>query len=374
MLKTDISELKRRLKPGKCVPSKVSGCIVSTNKEILATFHTFFGNLDESDQIMYLDIMGKVLGGKMDNNALELSFPAEAEEEGGAQSALLALRDSDFEDEELKEEFFKKVINGYYSTSEYVIFLLHDVYDVMDKTSDGIKLDESSTMFDYIICAICPLEETKPGLIYSHSEQIIKERIRDWIITEPEIGFMFPAFIERETDVHSVLYHIKSSDNTQENFVNDVLGCSMIQTSDDKKVVFAEIVTKALQEEEENVGRVIYGINESLRDMIEVKMNVQDPETGEITGTKTTKEDVEMSNTVIKEVLEQNEVAEEKIEVIQKAFQDEIQGTTSVDQIIDRKLLVKEKFQRREEELLLEIAALKEENKELKRKISELTK
>lgn len=372
MLKTDITEIKRRLKKDKCFPTKVSGCCVSTNKEIIATFHSFFGNLEEGDQIKYLELANKALSGIQGNNILELSFPNEAEEKGGTQYELLTLRDSDLEDDSLKSSLFDKIIKSYKCDREYVILIFHDVYDVMDKTSDGIKLDESSSMYDYMICIICPLEESKPGLIYSHTEQIIKGRIRDWVVTEPDIGFLFPAFTERETDLHAVLYHVKSPDEPQEDFVHEVLGCEMIQTSYDKKEAFAEIITEALSEEE-NAGRLIYGINESLRDMIEIKKDVEDPETGEVKGVRIEKEDIEVSNNVIKSVLEENEINEEKIEAIQKAVKEEMTGTTSVDQIIDRKLLAKEKFTRREEELLLEISALKEENKELKRKLAELT-
>ncbi len=371
MQKKDITEIKRRLKRESCLPRKVSGCCVSTNKEILTTFHTFFGNLDEKDRTKYLEIAGKVLSGKIGNNALELTFPNEAEFEGGTQYQLLRLRDSDLEDEALKAEFFNKIIESYKSDKEYVIFLFHDVYDVMDKTSDNQKLDESSSQFDYLLCAICPLEESKPGLIYSHAEQVIKERIRDWVVTDPEVGFIFPAFTERETDVHAVLYHVKNPVETQEDLANCLLGCEMIQTSLDKKEVFTEIINEALGEEE-NVGRLVYNINESLRDMIEVKKEVLDPETGEVTGHRVEKADVEVSKSVLQAVLEENEIQEDKIEVIQKAVEQGMTGSTSVDQIIDRKLLEKEKHSRREEELLLEINRLKEENLELKRQIKEL--
>ncbi len=373
MNKTDIGEIKRRLKKDKCMPRKITGCCVSTNKEILATFQTFFGNVEEVDQVKYLEIAAKVLGGKQGNNLLELSFPLEAENEGGAQYQLLNVRDCDFNDEKVMTDFYQKVIESYHTQSEYVIFLFHDVYDVMDKTTDNIKVDESTSTYNYLVCAICPLEPAKPGLIYSHAEQMIKARIQDWVITEPEIGFVFPAFTDRETDLHGALYHVKSTDNTQEDFVTQVLGCNMIQTSDDKKEVFAQIITEAFSEEEDaNPGRILYNVTESLRDMIEVKTDVQDPETGMVTGSKTEKNDMEVSEVIIKAALEENEVPTEKIEVIKQAFAEEIKGTTSVDEIVDRKLLTRERAQRREEELIAEIVTLKEEIRNLKERIKEL--
>lgn len=373
MLKTDIAEIKRRLKKDKCMPRKITGCCVSTNKEILSTFQTFFGNVEEVDQVKYLEIAAKVLGGKMNNNNLELSFPLEAEAEGGCQYDLIQVRDCDFDDESVMNAFYKKIIDSYTTQAEYVIFLFHDVYDVIDKTTDGLKVDESTSTYNYLVCAICPLEAAKPGLIYSHSEQMIKARIQDWVVTEPEIGFVFPAFTDRETDIHSVLYHVKDTENTQDDFVHAVLGCDRIQTSDDKKEVFAQIITEAFAEDENaNPGRILYDITESLKDMIEVKTDVQDPETGMVTGTKTEKNDMEVSEVIIKAALEENEIAEEKIEVIKTAFAEEIKGTTSVDEIVDRKLLTREKAQRREEELIAEIVALKEEISALKERIKEL--
>ncbi len=373
MNKTDIGEIKRRLKKDKCMPRKITGCCVSTNKEILATFQTFFGNVEEVDQVKYLEIAAKVLGGKLNNNALELSFPMEAEDVHGAQYDLLKVRDCDFDDAEVMNTFYKKIIDSYHTQSEYVIFLFHDVYDVMDKTTDNIKVDESTSTYNYLVCAVCPLEPAKPGLIYSHAEQMIKARIQDWVITEPEVGFVFPAFTDRETDLHSVLYHVKDTSNTQDDFVKEVLGCERIQTSDDKKEVFAQIITEAFAEDEDaNSGRILYNVTESLKDMIEVQTDVQDPETGMVTGTKTEKNDMEVSEVIIKAALEENEIPEEKIEVIKQAFSQEIKGTTSVDEIVDRKLLTREKAQRREEELISEIVALKEEIRNLKERIKEL--
>ncbi len=375
MNKTDIGEIKRRLKKDKCMPRKITGCCVSTNKEILATFQTFFGNVEEVDQVKYLEIASKVLGGKVNNNNLELSFPLEEEAEGGCQYDLLRVRDCDFDDEDVMNRFYKKIVDSYTSMTEYVIFLYHDIYDVMDKTTDGIKVDESTSTYNYLVCAICPLEPAKPGLIYSHSEQMIKARIQDWVITEPEIGFVFPAFTDRDTDIHSVLYHVKNTDNTQDNFVKNVLGCDRIQTSDDKKEVFAQIITETFAEDENaNPGRILYDITESLKDMIEVKTDVQDPETGMVTGSKTEKNDMEVSEVIIKAALEENEVPEEKIEIIKQAFNEGIKGTTSVDEIVDRKLLNREKAQRREEELIAEIVSLKEEIRKLNERIRELEK
>ncbi|KOF57622.1 hypothetical protein AGR56_15030 [Clostridium sp. DMHC 10] len=48
--------------------------------------------------------------------------------------------------------------------------LKDDAYDVMKKTTDNSKLDESEEVYEYILCAICPVSLAKPALGYLEDE------------------------------------------------------------------------------------------------------------------------------------------------------------------------------------------------------------
>ncbi len=370
MTKADIAELKKRMKKDKCAFTRIAGCCVGIEKQILTTFNNQFLTQEDGEQHKMLEIASKILSGKEGNNSIELSFPYEAEMEGGAQTMLTGLVDTELKDEEKLQTFYEKVIASYEHAGNYAILLFHDNYDVPLKGTDKLNQDESEEVHSYIICAICPIELSKAGLSYFEDDKKIAERVRDWVVDAPEIGFNFPAFSDRSTDIHSTLYYTTNPKTAlHEEVVADVLGCSMPQLTYEKAETFSDILEKAL-EEEPNPAKTIYEIHDSLRMMIETEEDVKDLETGEVTGTRTRIEDVEVNDSVIKEALQENDVPEALIEEIQEAVKEQLTGETSVNQIVDRKLLVAEKFTRREEELLLEIAMLKKEIEELKRALN----
>ena len=144
---------------------------------------------------------------------LGLDFPLEEEKPGGHQQFLMGIKKSALEDQGLLESFYDMIIEKYDSVGNYLILLFHDRYDVMTKTSDNMKLDESEEVYEYIICAICPMLLSKPGLGYNKTEQRIGTLNREWMVGMPETGFVFPAFNERSTDIHSVLMYTANSKN-----------------------------------------------------------------------------------------------------------------------------------------------------------------
>lgn len=74
------------------------------------------------------------------------------------------------------DTFYDLVIENYSYVGNYLILVFHDAYDVMTKTSDNNKLDESEEVYEYLLCAICPVTLTKPGLGYREDENRIGPR------------------------------------------------------------------------------------------------------------------------------------------------------------------------------------------------------
>lgn len=66
---------------------------------------------------------------------------------------------------------------------------------------------------------------SKPGLSYNEMEGSFQNRIRDWVVQMPQLGFLFPAFNDRSTDLHSTLYYSKDSDDLHDAFIEQMLGC-----------------------------------------------------------------------------------------------------------------------------------------------------
>ena len=177
MNKKEVLELKRRFKKEDASFTRLCGCYVDGNHNKICKFGSKFLNLEEEEFYKYLEIANKALSGTLGNNLLNLSFPIEEEEVGGRQQILMALRDTKLEDEALLETYYDLIIDTYDHAGNYLIVLFHDAYDVMTRTKDNDDLDESEEVFDYLICAICPVNLSKPGLGYREDEQRIGSRI-----------------------------------------------------------------------------------------------------------------------------------------------------------------------------------------------------
>ena len=210
MIKQEINEIKRLYTPSNCSITRICGCYVDGEKNKKTEFREAFLSLPEEEIFKYFELLRKTLSGSPGKNLLDLEFPLASEEEGGTQEFLLRLRESRLKDDALLEEFYDKVISSYEYVGNYLILLIHDAYDVPGKTSDGLTMDDASdTVYEYILCSICPVNLSKPGLSYDATANEFHNRVRDWIVEMPEAGFLFPAFNDRASDIHSVLYYSK---------------------------------------------------------------------------------------------------------------------------------------------------------------------
>ncbi|KAI4444997.1 hypothetical protein C823_008019 [Eubacterium plexicaudatum ASF492] len=217
MNKKEIAEIKKRLKKEGCTFTRMCGCYVDSTHNRITRLGKTFLNLDEEEFYKYLELAKKVLSGTVGNNLLELDFPLEEEEQGGKQQFLLGLRESKLKNEELLERFYDLVIENYCFTGNYLILIYHDAYDVPLKTKDNRTLDESEEIYEYLLCAICPVTLSKPGLGYLEDSNEIGLRMRDWIVGAPDTGFVFPAFTDRSTDIHAALFIQRMQKNHQQN-------------------------------------------------------------------------------------------------------------------------------------------------------------
>ena len=244
MNKSEILEIKKRFKKDKTTISRVCGCYVDGEKNIISRHNNMFLNLNDEDFFKYLEIAKKSLSGKLGNNLYNIEFSREAEEKGGCQQNLMALRDSDLQNEDMLTAYYEKIIDIYCHTGNYLILLFLDNYDVISKTSDKMNLDESEEVFKYIICAICPVELSKAALGYKEDEHKITSRIRDWVVNAPETAFMFPAFNDRSTDIHSSLFYTKKTSDIHTEVIEELLGGQTVVSYDEKRETFQASIEK----------------------------------------------------------------------------------------------------------------------------------
>lgn len=343
MNKKEVLELKRRFKKEAATFTRVCGCYVDGNHNKVCKFGNTFLNLEEDEFYKYLEIANKALSGTIGNNLLELKFPIEEEEVGGRQHILMALRASKLEDENLLDTFYDLVIDTYDHAGNYLIVLFHDAYDVMSRTSDNNNLDESEEVYEYLICAICPVDLSKPGLGFLEEEHRIGPRVRDWVVGAVDTAFLFPAFNDRSTDIHSTLFYTKNTKEPHSEFMANGLGCGIERTATEQKMAFHSIVRNVLGAEDEHTNDVLLDLQQNLSDMIDEYAETHDDD-----------EDVFLlDKEVVTKLLADSEISEEKAAKIEKSV-DEAFGEKppAAENVIDSKALVQNEL--RVEKMALE--------------------
>lgn len=267
MIKQELSELKKLFTQRNCSIDRICGCYVDGEKNKKTLFRQAFLSLPEEEMFKYFEILRKSLSGTPGKNALTLEFPLQSEEDGGTQEFLLRLRDSKLKDDELLDAFYDKIIQSYEYVGNYLILLIHDAYDVPGRATDGIDMDDASDeVYEYILACICPVNLSKPGLSYNAMENAFQNRIRDWVVEMPEHGFLFPAFNDRSSDLHSTMYYSKDCDELKETFVEELLGCPLPMTAGIQKETFQVLVEETLGEDCDI--EIVKNIHEQINELI----------------------------------------------------------------------------------------------------------
>ena len=309
MNKKEISEIKKTLNPEHSVITKICGCYVDGEKEIKCTSKDAFHFLSEEEAFKYFEIFRRTLSGTIGTNLLNIEFPMHEEAEGGKQEFLLKLRDSKLDDDELINEFYQKIIDNYIYASNYYIVLIHGIYDVPGKSTDGSEMfDASDSVYEYILCSICPVNLSKSGLSYDADSNSISERVRDWIVGAPATGFLFPAFNDRDTDIHQTLYFSKNPEELQTGFIENMIGSDAPLSAGGQKETFNNLISDALGEECD--FNTIKTIHETLNEMIEESKDSPDP--------------LVLTKSEVKRIFEDSNVPEEKININEKQLTESV--------------------------------------------------
>ena len=275
MNKAETLEIKKQFTPDRCTIDHICGCYVDHEKNKRLTFRKAFGQIPEEEMFKYLDIFQHTLAGTFGKNLISLEFPLDQEQPGGTQDFLLTLRNSRLEDDELVDEFYDKIIANYVNGENYYIIVVHAVYDIPGITNDGIEMEDASDkIYDYILCSICPVKLSKAGLGYNESKNVIEDRFRDWVVEGPTKGFLFPAFIERDMDIHNMLYFTKKPDDLQPEFVEAMFGGRAPISAPEQKDIFDAVVQSTIGEEADY--DVMKNVHDNLNQMIED--HEEDPE------------------------------------------------------------------------------------------------
>ena len=362
MRKKDILELKKRFKKDHCTFTKMCGCYVNGEKNVLLKFRETFLNLEEDDYFKFLEIARKVLSGTIGNNILELNFPLNEDLINEKQVSLMQLKNSKLKDDSILDDFYNSIIDSYDYTGNFLILVFHDAYDVITKTKDNLKLDESEEVYEYVLCAICPVSLSEPGLRYYEDEHKIKARIRDWVVNPPTNGFVFPAFIDRSTDVNSVMYYTKNAKDPHPELMEKALGCSSKQTATIQKETFQSIIKDSLDADEEKADKIFMEVQDNLSAMIEEHNAIYED---------TDSEPKTLTNKDIQNLLIESGVPEEVTTKIEESYVESFGDDLPLaENLIDAKVLKANEQRKKEEHLEKQVAILQTRLEEVKQEVA----
>jgi hypothetical protein len=361
MRKKDILELKRRFKKDQCTFTKICGCYVNGEKHTILKFRETFLNLDEDEYFKYLEIAKKVLSGTIGNNILELNFPTNEDYINERQVSLMQLKKSKLKDDALLDDFYESIIDNYDYTGNFLILVFHDAYDVITKTNDNLKLDESEEVYEYVLCAICPVSLSEPGLRHFEEENKIKARIRDWVVDAPTNGFVFPAFIDRSSDVNSIMYYTKNAKDTHPELMENALGCYSKQTATVQKETFQSIIKDSFSTDDK-ADKTFMEIQENLNNMIDEYNAMYDD---------TDCEPISLTKKDIQNLLIESGVPEEITTKIEKSYVENFGDDLPLaENLIDAKTLKVNEQRKREESLQKQVEVLQNKLEQIKQETS----
>ncbi len=248
MIEKEISEIRRTLTFDKTAITAIHGCYVNGNREIISMFEQAVGMMPEEEVEKYLVIFKKTLSGTAEKNLIDISFTSEQVIDSEEHRLLMALKNSELKDKEALEKFFKVITDSVAMPENYVILLTYNIYDVPFKASDGRKIDaDSNGVYSYILCSICPVKMTKSALTYDAAEKLFHPSTSGCAIAAPSMGFLFPAFDDRQSNIYNALYYTASIDEAHEDFISAVFRTKTPMTAAEQNVTFRTILAESLE-------------------------------------------------------------------------------------------------------------------------------
>ncbi|MBR6782207.1 MAG: DUF4317 domain-containing protein [Clostridia bacterium] len=245
----EIAELRRRFRSDKTAISRIRGAYVNEKREIISELDQSVALMTETEADELLSLLKKTLSGKVDTNLLDIHFTTQQVMESPEHKLLCNLRETALQDNDLVHKLYQKIISSLEIEGNYMILLASDAYDVFTYRKDAGKDDESTEIFRYILCAICPIKIAKPSLSYYVRENCFRNVVADSVISPPALGFMFPAFDNRSTNLYGALYYTRATDNNHPEFTNAIFNAGALpMPATEQKETFRSVLADATGE------------------------------------------------------------------------------------------------------------------------------
>lgn len=308
MTEKEIREIRRRFRQNKSNIVSIRGCIVDNEKNIKSYIYQSMINSISDDCDKLLSVMKKVLSGGLGTNLVDLEYKASEIIESEEHQLLMKLRDSSLKDDDLLNSFYSKIIESVHFDGSYAILFASDNYDVFSYTESGDREEDSSSVFSYIVCAVCPIKQSKSGLYFSDFDNSFRSVEERMILGNPELGFMFPSFDDRSSNIYKAQLYTKNVADIHPQFIKNIFNVEIPMASTEQKDNFENCLTETLAEECN--FNVVRAVHDQVTEMVQEH--------------KTTKQEepLRLSKSTFRNVLETCGIDEEKVEKFENTFEE----------------------------------------------------
>ena len=282
MNQKELNEIRRRFKLDKNSISKIFGCYVNSNKEIIAWIDTSLGLMQPEEQEMYLTLLRKTLSGSLGRNLIDIPFETKQVAGSDEHRLLQTLRESACADENARHELYSRVISSLDMQGEnYLILLAGDAYDVPHRGADGEKDELSDEVFRFFVCTVCPVKDATAALRYFSEERAFHGTSTGQTVAAPALGFLFPAFDDRRANIYDALYYSHDTAEIHPELIDGLFRVAPPMSAAEQKETFSETLAAAL--DTDCRFDVVQAVHENLRSRIEEHKEAKDPDALEIT-------------------------------------------------------------------------------------------
>lgn len=275
MTERELREIKRRFRPEKSNIPRIVGCFVNENGQIISKISQSLPLGDSVVSEKLLSVMKKTLSGGMGTNLTDIEFTTNQVSDSEEHALLMGLLKSKLGDDELLEKFYTRARESVKFESNYVILLANDTYDVFKKSEDGTD-SESSEVFSYIVAAICPVKNMPETLSFKEADSLFHAISPSALLSSPELGFMFPCFDGRTTNIYNALYYTRSIAENYPDFMRNVFAAEAKMPPKEQKAVFGDCLSSALGED--CSYELVRSVHAEMAEMVEAHKESRDPE------------------------------------------------------------------------------------------------
>ncbi|HBA69721.1 MAG TPA: hypothetical protein DCZ40_10265 [Lachnospiraceae bacterium] len=181
----DMLELTRRMTLKRNCFSRIAGAYLDGEGFVDGTFNKHFQKLSAKDQKVNLDIAKAIPFSDTNVQLKRFFFGEEQRKPGSVWQLLMAFKECGLKNDAMLDVFYEEFGKKYRTDGSYAIYFFYGSYDVPLKANDKEMLWESEEVYQFLICAVCPVSgDYEPG--------------------KPEFGFLFPAFRDRSSDIHRI--------------------------------------------------------------------------------------------------------------------------------------------------------------------------